>query len=110
MRIEHSSVLPDGFPILLSGCKSAPSRLISVVAHDARSYLRTARVVIETIDKMGNTRLFPVELLGSDTTSAFTICEQTLVMYPLRSIVCGYRIDDATEVIELRYLRRHYDA
>ena len=66
--------------------------------------------MIETVDHLGNIRVFAVVLIGIDARSAFTIRDQMLVVYPLRSIVCGYGVDDAAEVVELRYLRRRYDA
>lgn len=66
--------------------------------------------MIETVDHLGNIRVFAVVLIGIDERSAFTIRDQMLVVYPLRSIVCGYGVDDAAEVVELRYLRRRYDA
>ena len=97
-------------PILLSGCKSSPNQLLSEVARKGHPSLEGRRVVIETVDHLGNIRVFAVVLIGIDARSAFTIRDQMLVVYPLRSIVCGYGVDDAAEVVELRYLRRRYDA
>lgn len=110
MRAKSSSTMSGDSPILLPGCTSAPDRLLSEIARNLHPYLETRRVVIETVDHLGNSRVFPVVLIGIDERSAFTIRDQMLVVYPLRSIVCGYRVDDAAEVVELRYLRRRYDA
>lgn len=82
----------------------------ATIAGDARSCKDKKRIVIETFDGAGSSRIRVVFLLAVVDDVAYVVHDDVLRALRLQTITNAYNVDDGTPTLELAAQKPRFDA